>query len=105
MFSDTVEQDQAVAYAGEFLSTPTQDSLHLKDYQLVELVTLGRNAKCLSTDKNYQESKAFAVSLGALDAHKELLLIFLNQPDSMSGNSTKHLSDLYGAHDFHYRPV
>ncbi|GMH03236.1 hypothetical protein Nepgr_005075 [Nepenthes gracilis] len=102
VLSDTVEQNQAVAYVGKFLSTPTQDSIHLEDYQLVELVTLGRNAKCLSTDKNYQESKAFAVSLGALDAHKEFLLMLLNQSDSMFGNSTKHPCDLYGAHDFHF---
>ncbi|GMH05698.1 hypothetical protein Nepgr_007538 [Nepenthes gracilis] len=37
-----VAQDKAMAYVGQLLSTPTQDSSHLEDYQLVELATLGK---------------------------------------------------------------
>ncbi|GMH10962.1 hypothetical protein Nepgr_012803 [Nepenthes gracilis] len=54
-----------------------------------------RNTKCLYTDKNFQELKEFVVSLGVLDSNKELLLMFLNQPDSIFA---KHLHNLYASH-------
>ncbi|GMH02813.1 hypothetical protein Nepgr_004652 [Nepenthes gracilis] len=61
-----------------------------------------RNAKCLHTAKNFSASKEFAISLGALDSNKELLLKIINQPDSMFA---KRLHDLYGALEFYYGHV
>ncbi|KAK4755190.1 hypothetical protein SAY87_008947 [Trapa incisa] len=51
-------------------------------------------AKRLSTDDKLQDSKEFQETIEVLDSNKDLLLKFLQQPDSLF---TKHLSDLEGA--------
>ena len=52
------------------------------------------DAKRLSTDEKLQHSKEFHEALEVLDSNKDLLLKFLQQPDSLF---TKHLHDLEGA--------
>ncbi|KAJ4704764.1 Phosphatidylinositol N-acetyglucosaminlytransferase subunit P-related [Melia azedarach] len=49
------------------------------------------DAKRLSTDERFQDSKEFHDALEVLDSNKDLLLKFLQQPDSLF---TKHLHDL-----------
>lgn len=49
------------------------------------------DAKRLSTDEKLQDSKEFHDALEVLDSNKDLLLKFLQQPDSLF---TKHLLDL-----------
>ncbi|KAH7553436.1 hypothetical protein ACOSP7_029853 [Xanthoceras sorbifolium] len=49
------------------------------------------DAKRLSTDERLQDSKEFHDALEVLDSNKDLLLRFLQQPDSLF---TKHLHDL-----------
>ncbi|KAL5546285.1 hypothetical protein UlMin_005972 [Ulmus minor] len=51
------------------------------------------DAKRLSTDEKLQDSKEFHDALEVLDSNKDLLLKFLQQPDSLF---TKHLHDLQG---------
>ncbi|GMP76822.1 hypothetical protein CsSME_00033335 [Camellia sinensis var. sinensis] len=50
-------------------------------------------AKCLSTNVKLHNSKEFCDMLDMLDANKDLLIKFLQQPDSLF---TKHLVDLQG---------
>ncbi|KAM5560010.1 hypothetical protein ABKV19_021263 [Rosa sericea] len=50
------------------------------------------DAKRLSTDEKLQDSKEFHDALEVLDSNKDLLLKFLQQPDSLF---TKHLNDLH----------
>ncbi|KAJ4849728.1 hypothetical protein Tsubulata_012856 [Turnera subulata] len=52
------------------------------------------DAKRLSTDENLQVSKEFHDAIEELDSNKDLLLKFLQQPDSLF---TKHLHDLHCA--------
>lgn len=52
------------------------------------------DAKRLSTDQKLQDSKEFHDALEVLDSNKDLLLKFLQQPDSLF---TKHLHDLQGS--------
>ncbi|KAJ7977068.1 VARLMGL domain-containing protein [Quillaja saponaria] len=52
------------------------------------------DAKRLSTDRNLQNSKEFHDALETLDSNKDLLLKYLQQPDSLF---TKHLNDLQAA--------
>ncbi|KAF8093757.1 hypothetical protein N665_0379s0042 [Sinapis alba] len=57
-------------------------------------------AKRLSTDEKLRHSKEFNDALEALDSNKDLLLKFLQQPDSLF---TKHLHDLQSSpHKSHY---
>ncbi|KAH0739558.1 hypothetical protein KY290_038263 [Solanum tuberosum] len=49
------------------------------------------DAKRLSTDERFQNSKEFNDTLEALDSNKELLLKYLQEPDSLF---VKHLQDL-----------
>ncbi|CAH8313768.1 unnamed protein product [Eruca vesicaria subsp. sativa] len=57
-------------------------------------------AKRLSTDEKLRHSKEFSDALEALDSNKDLLLKFLQQPDSLF---TKHLRDLQSTpHKSHY---
>ncbi|KAK9289978.1 hypothetical protein L1049_008140 [Liquidambar formosana] len=51
------------------------------------------DVKRLSTDEKLQDSKEFHDALEVLDSNKDLLLKFLQEPDSMF---TKHLHDLQG---------
>ncbi|KAJ4971058.1 hypothetical protein NE237_004157 [Protea cynaroides] len=51
------------------------------------------DAKRLSTDEKLQQSKEFHDALEVLDSNKDLLLKFLQEPDSLF---TKHLHDLHG---------
>ncbi|XP_010553305.1 PREDICTED: uncharacterized protein LOC104823434 [Tarenaya hassleriana] len=60
-------------------------------------------AKRLSTDEKLRHSKEFSDALEALDSNKDLLLKFLQHPDSLF---TKHLHDLQGtAPKRHYSQV
>ncbi|XP_042511282.1 uncharacterized protein LOC122086501 isoform X2 [Macadamia integrifolia] len=52
------------------------------------------DAKRLSTDEKLQQSKEFHDALEVLDSNKDLLLKFLQEPDSLF---TKHLHGLHGA--------
>ena len=52
------------------------------------------DAKRLSTDEKFHGSKEFHEALEVLDSNKDLLLKFLQQPDSLF---TKHLRDLQGS--------
>lgn len=52
------------------------------------------DAKRLSADAKYHNSKEFHDTLDALDTNKDLLVKFLQQPDSLYA---KHLHDLQGA--------
>ncbi|KFK34605.1 hypothetical protein AALP_AA5G167300 [Arabis alpina] len=57
-------------------------------------------AKRLSTDERFRHSKEFNDALEALDSNKDLLLKFLQHPDSLF---TKHLHDLQSTpHKPHY---
>ncbi|KAM1159395.1 hypothetical protein ACFX19_033142 [Malus domestica] len=51
------------------------------------------DAKRLSTDERLQDSKEFHDALEVLESNKDLLLKFLQQPDSLFA---KHLHDLHG---------
>ncbi|RVW39813.1 hypothetical protein CK203_074657 [Vitis vinifera] len=51
------------------------------------------DAKRLSTDEKLQDSQEFHDALEVLDSNKDLLLKFLQEPDSLF---TKHLQDLQG---------
>lgn len=51
------------------------------------------DAKRLSTDEKLQDSQEFQDALEVLDSNKDLLLKFLQEPDSLF---TKHLQDLQG---------
>ncbi|KAL5711110.1 hypothetical protein ACHQM5_021601 [Ranunculus cassubicifolius] len=51
------------------------------------------DVKRLSTDQNLHQSKEFHDALEVLDSNKDLLLRFLQEPDSLF---TKHLRDLHG---------
>ncbi|KAG6745031.1 hypothetical protein POTOM_051673 [Populus tomentosa] len=51
------------------------------------------DVKCLSTDEKLQNSKEFHDAIEDLDSNKDLLLKYLQQPDSLF---TKHLHDLQG---------
>ncbi|XP_004305226.1 PREDICTED: uncharacterized protein LOC101298051 [Fragaria vesca subsp. vesca] len=56
------------------------------------------DAKRLSTDEKLQDSKEFHDALEVLDSNKDLLLKFLQQPDSLF---TKHLHDLHSGPQSH----
>ncbi|XP_043720420.1 uncharacterized protein LOC122667976 [Telopea speciosissima] len=56
------------------------------------------DAKRLSTDEKLQQSKEFHDALDVLDSNKDLLLKFLQEPDSLF---SKHLRDLHGAPPTH----
>lgn len=77
-------------------SYPSQGSAksNLTDAEMAFIRQKFMDAKRLSTDEKLQSSKEFRDALGILDSNKDLLLKFLQQPDSLF---TKHLHDLQGA--------
>ncbi|KAJ7972502.1 VARLMGL domain-containing protein [Quillaja saponaria] len=73
-----------------YLSQEIADS-NLTDAEMSFIQQKFTDAKRLSTDRNSQNSKEFHDALDVLDSNKELLLKYLQQPDSLL---TKHLKDL-----------
>lgn len=63
----------------------------LSEAEMVFIRQKFMEAKHLSTDERFQDSKEFQDALEVLDSNKDLLLKFLQQPDSLF---TKHLHDL-----------
>uniref|UniRef100_A0A2N9H8X1 DUF4378 domain-containing protein n=1 Tax=Fagus sylvatica TaxID=28930 RepID=A0A2N9H8X1_FAGSY len=66
----------------------------LTDAEMAFIQQKFMDAKRLSTDQKLQDSKEFHDALEVLDSNKDLLVKFLQQPDSLF---TKHLHDLHGA--------
>ncbi|XP_062117118.1 uncharacterized protein LOC133830988 isoform X2 [Humulus lupulus] len=78
-------------------SYPSQQGMansNLTDAEMAFIRQKFMDAKRLSTDEKLQGSKEFHEALEVLDSNKDLLLKFLQQPDSLF---TKHLQDLQGA--------
>ncbi|ESR42240.1 hypothetical protein CICLE_v10011022mg [Citrus x clementina] len=70
----------------------------LSEAEMVFIRQKFMEAKRLSTDERFQDSKEFQDALEVLDSNKDLLLKFLQQPDSLF---TKHLHDLGASSQSH----
>ncbi|PON72827.1 afadin [Parasponia andersonii] len=77
-------------------SYPSQETVNsnLTDAEMAFIRQKFVDAKRLSSDEKLQGSKEFHEALDVLDSNKDLLVKFLQHPDSLF---TKHLHDLQGA--------
>ncbi|XVE96816.1 hypothetical protein REPUB_Repub02eG0255500 [Reevesia pubescens] len=93
-FKDVFEVfDASKVESGGYSSQGTANS-KLSDAEVAFIQQKFMEAKRLSTDEKLQDSEEFNDTLEVLDSNKDLLLKFLQQPDSLF---TKHLHDLQGA--------
>ncbi|OMP04968.1 hypothetical protein COLO4_09164 [Corchorus olitorius] len=93
-FKDVFEVlDAPKGETGSYSSQGTSNS-KLSDAEVAFIQQKFMEAKRLSTDKKLQDSEEFNDALEVLDSNSDLLLKFLQQPDSLF---TKHLHDLQGA--------
>ncbi|XP_059646982.1 uncharacterized protein LOC132293489 [Cornus florida] len=93
-FKDVYEVSETLKV--ESASNPSKETTNSKlteaDIAFIQQKFL--NAKCLSTNEKLQDSREFYDTLEMLDSNKDLLLEFLEQPDSLF---TRHLLDLQDA--------
>ncbi|XP_022744441.1 uncharacterized protein LOC111295275 isoform X2 [Durio zibethinus] len=93
-FKDVFEVlDASKVESAGYLSERTANS-KLSDAEVAFIQQKFMEAKRLSTDEKLQDSEEFNDTLEVLDSNTDLLLKFLQQPDSLF---TKHLHDLQGA--------
>ncbi|XVF76577.1 hypothetical protein PTKIN_Ptkin13bG0276900 [Pterospermum kingtungense] len=93
-FKDVFEVlDTSKVESADYSSHRTANS-KLSDAEVAFIQQKFMEAKRLSTDEKLQDSQEFNDTLEVLDSNTELLLKFLQQPDSLF---TKHLHDLKGA--------
>uniref|UniRef100_A0A5B7AX11 DUF4378 domain-containing protein n=1 Tax=Davidia involucrata TaxID=16924 RepID=A0A5B7AX11_DAVIN len=93
-FKDVYEvSETSKVKSGSYLSKGTANS-KLTEAEMAFVRQKFMDAKRLSTDEKLQGSKEFCDTLEMLDSNKDLLLKFLQQPDSLF---TKHLFDLRDA--------
>lgn len=93
-FKDVFEvSDSSKVESAGYSSQRTANS-KLSDAEVAFIQQKFMEAKRLSTDEKLQDSEEFNDTLEVLDSNTDLLLKFLQQPDSLF---TKHLHDLQGA--------
>ncbi|XP_021289669.1 uncharacterized protein LOC110420616 isoform X2 [Herrania umbratica] len=93
-FKDVFEVlDASKVETGSYSSQGTANS-KLSDAEVAFVQQKFMEAKRLSTDEKLQDSEEFNDALEVLDSNTDLLLKFLQQPDSLFA---KHLHDLQGA--------
>ncbi|ONI03272.1 hypothetical protein PRUPE_6G247900 [Prunus persica] len=92
-FKDVFEVFEASKVEGRSCSSRGNANSKLSDAEMAFVRQKFMDAKRLSTDERLQDSKEFHDALEVLDSNKDLLLKFLQQPDSLFA---KHLHDLQG---------
>ncbi|PQM34533.1 uncharacterized protein Pyn_38447 [Prunus yedoensis var. nudiflora] len=92
-FKDVFEVFEASKVEGRSYSSRGNANSKLSDAEMAFVRQKFIDAKRLSTDERLQDSKEFHDALEVLDSNKDLLLKFLQQPDSLFA---KHLHDLQG---------
>ncbi|CAL9002459.1 unnamed protein product [Prunus brigantina] len=92
-FKDVFEVFEASNVEGRSYSSRGNANSKLSDAEMAFVRQKFMDAKRLSTDERLQDSKEFHDALEVLDSNKDLLLKFLQQPDSLFA---KHLHDLQG---------
>ncbi|XVE76313.1 hypothetical protein DITRI_Ditri12bG0161900 [Diplodiscus trichospermus] len=92
-FKDVFEVLDASKVESSGYSSQRTANLKLSDAEVAFIQQKFMEAKRLSTDEKLQDSEEFNDTLEVLDSNTDLLLKFLQQPDSLF---TKHLHDLQG---------
>ncbi|XP_044505051.1 uncharacterized protein LOC123225202 isoform X2 [Mangifera indica] len=90
-FKDVFEVLDASKMESSNNKLPETSKTKFTDAEMVFIKQKFMDAKRLSTDERLQDSKEFHDALEVLDNNKDLLLKFLQQPDSLF---TKHVNDL-----------